>query len=54
LGHHRLATGLALLGLTLTATAGTTVVSIVGEKFHVNGRPTYASRTGRKFPSRGG
>lgn len=45
LGHHRLATGLALLGLTLTATAGTTVVSIVGEKFHVNGRPTYAGRT---------
>lgn len=44
---HRLARGLTLLSLTLTAAAGTgsTVVSIVGEKFFINGRPTYAGRT---------
>jgi len=39
--------GLFLLCLTLTAAAGTgsTTVSIVGDKFLVNGRPTYAGRS---------
>ncbi len=34
----------ALIGLSLAATHSKTIVSIAGEDFHLNGRPTYAGR----------